>query len=70
MTNKIYNESCLDTMQRLEDNVIDLVITSPPYDNMRKYGDGKNYHQRLQDTGYSFDFENIANELTRTLKEG
>lgn len=70
MKNKIYNESCLDTMQRLEDNVIDLVITSPPYDNMRKYGDGKNYHQRLQDTGYSFDFENIAKELTRTLKEG
>jgi site-specific DNA-methyltransferase (adenine-specific) len=68
--NKIYNESCLDTMQRLEDNSIDLVITSPPYDNMRKYGDGKNYHQRLKDTGYSFEFEEIAKELTRTLKEG
>jgi len=70
MKNKIYNESCLTTMQRMEDNSIDLVITSPPYDNMRKYGDGKNYHQRLKDTGYSFDFENIAKELTRTLKEG
>jgi DNA modification methylase len=57
-------------MQRMEDNSIDLVITSPPYDNMRKYGDGKNYHQRLKDTGYSFDVENIAQELTRTLKEG
>jgi len=68
--NKIYNESCLDTMKRMEDDSIDLVITSPPYDNMRKYGDGKNYHQRLKDTGYSFDFENIAKELTRTLKEG
>jgi site-specific DNA-methyltransferase (adenine-specific) len=68
--NKIYNESCLDTMQRLADNSVDLVITSPPYDNMRKYGDGKNYHQRLKDTGYSFEFEEIAQELTRTLKEG
>jgi DNA modification methylase len=70
MINKIYNESCITTMNRLEDNSVDLVITSPPYDNMRKYGDGNNYHQRLKDTGYSFDFENIAQELTRTLKEG
>ena len=32
--NKIYNENCLDTMKRMDDNFIDLVITSPPY-NMR-----------------------------------
>lgn len=29
--NKIYNEDCLDTLARLEDNSIDLIITSPPY---------------------------------------
>ena len=29
--NKIYNEPCLDTMSKIEDNSIDLVITSPPY---------------------------------------
>jgi DNA modification methylase len=29
--NKIYNENCLDTMKRMEDDVVDLVITSPPY---------------------------------------
>lgn len=68
--NKIYNENCLDTMKRMDDNSIDLVLTSPPYDNMRKYGGTKTYHQRLNDTGYSFKFEDIANELTRTLKEG
>lgn len=27
--NKIYNEDCLETMKRMEDDVIDLVITSP-----------------------------------------
>src|SRR5271157_528153 len=32
--NKIYNESCLDTMKQMDDNSINLVITSPPY-NMR-----------------------------------
>jgi DNA modification methylase len=30
-TNKIYNENCLDTMAKMPDNFIDLIITSPPY---------------------------------------
>lgn len=29
--NKIYNECCLETMARMSDNFIDLIITSPPY---------------------------------------
>jgi DNA modification methylase len=56
--NKIYNENCLDTMARMEDNFIDLTVTSPPYDDLRTYN------------GYSFDFENIAKELYRTTKKG
>ncbi len=56
--NKIYNENCLDTMARMPDSFVDLVITSPPYDNLRSY------------RGYSFDFESIAEELYRTTKEG
>ena len=56
--NKIYNEDCLRTMVQIEDNKIDLTITSPPYDNLRDY------------KGYSFDFENIAKELYRITKEG
>jgi DNA modification methylase len=27
----IYNNDCLDVIEKLEDNSIDLVITSPPY---------------------------------------
>ena len=56
--NKIHNENCLDTMARMEDNFIDLTVTSPPYDNLRTYN------------GYSFDFESIAKELYRVTKEG
>tara|TARA_R110000744_G_C19226595_1_gene547685 strand:- start:1 stop:768 length:768 start_codon:yes stop_codon:yes gene_type:complete len=56
--NTIYNENCLDTMARMEDNFIDLTVTSPPYDNLRTYN------------GYSFDFESIAKELYRVTKEG
>lgn len=55
---KIYNENCLDTMGRMDDNSIDLTVTSPPYDNLRTYN------------GYSFDFESIAQELYRVTKEG
>ena len=55
--NKIYNENCLETMARMEDNFIDLTVTSPPYDNLRTYN------------GYSFDFESIAKELYRVTKD-
>ncbi len=35
-TNKIYNESCLETLKRIQDQSIDCVITSPPYNmNLR-----------------------------------
>ena len=56
--NKNYNENCLDTMASMKDKFLDLTITSPPYDNLRKY------------KGNSFDFENVAKELYRTTKEG
>lgn len=56
--NTIYNENCLDTMARMEDDFIDLTVTSPPYDNLRTYN------------GYSLDFESIAKELYRVTKRG
>ena len=49
---------CLEGLRLLDDNSVDLTVTSPPYDNLRKY------------KGYSFDFENIANELYRVTKDG
>lgn len=55
--NKIYNENCLDTMSRMQDNFIDLTVTSPPYDNLREY------------KGYDFPFEHIAKELYRVTKQ-
>lgn len=44
--------------KRLPDDCIDLVVTSPPYDNLREYG------------GHSWNFEYLADELVRTLKPG
>lgn len=55
--NKIYVEDCLDTMKRMKNESIDFVLTSPPYDDLRKYN------------GFSFDFESISQELFRVLKD-
>ena len=56
--NKIYEENCLATMDKMPDCFIDLTLTSPPYDNLRDY------------KGYSFDFKCIAKELFRVTKKG
>ena len=37
--NRIYNEDCLETLSRMDDNSIDLIITSPPY-NKNAYATG------------------------------
>lgn len=49
---------CVELMRELPDNSIDLTVTSPPYDNLRKYN------------GFVWDFESIAKELFRVTKEG
>lgn len=56
--NKIYNMDCLEGLKALPSDFVDLTVTSPPYDDLRKY------------KGYSFDFENIAKELYRVTKKG
>ena len=56
--NSIYNENCLDTMKGMQDNFIDLTVTSPPYDGLRVYN------------GYSFNFDSVASELYRVTKQG
>lgn len=67
--NQNYNESCLETMKRIEDNSIDMILTSPPYDDLRTYNKnvGKN---KKEFNGYSFPFESIADELFRIVKKG
>ena len=55
---RFYLGDCLEVMKEIPDGVIDLTVTSPPYDDLRTYN------------GYSFDFENTAKELYRITKEG
>lgn len=56
--NKIYCEDNLTGLKKLPDGCIDMVMTSPPYDNLRTY------------KGFSWDFESLAKELYRVLKDG
>ena len=56
--NHIYNENNCDTMSRMEDESIDLTVTSPPYDKLRDYD------------GYEWNFELVAKELYRVTKIG
>ena len=62
--NKIYNEDCLETMKRMGSNSIDLVITSPPYDNLRTYDND------IDKTWGPSVWEPIILELYRVIKKG
>ena len=64
MENQIFNESCLDTMSRMEDSSIDLVVTSPPYDNLRTYDND------VDQTWNESVWKPIISELCRVIKEG
>lgn len=41
ITDIVYNESCKDTLKRLPDNSVDIVITSPPYNMNLRIRNGK-----------------------------
>jgi len=61
MKNNIYNENCITTILKMVPNSIDLVLTSPPYDNLRDYG-GEDWN---------FDiFMEIAELLYTRMKPG
>lgn len=56
--NTIQCMDCVEGMKQLPDGSIDMVITSPPYDGIRKYN------------GFSFDLHATGQEVYRVLKEG
>ena len=50
--------NCADVMAGMPADMIDLTITSPPYDDMRTYN------------GYKFDYKSIISQLYRITKPG
>jgi DNA modification methylase len=57
-TNRIICGDNCEVMRTMPSESIDLVVTSPPYDNLRTYG------------GHPWDFEGVAQELWRLIKPG
>jgi len=60
--NQVILSNCVEGMKTLEDEVIDLCVTSPPYDDLRSYNDS---------SSWNFDtFKDVAQQLHRVMKTG
>lgn len=55
---QLFCSDCVDFVNSINEESIDMVITSPPYDNLREYG------------GHTYDFEALGLQLYRALKSG
>lgn len=55
---EVYCGDCVDLMKEIKDNSIDVVVTSPPYDELRTYN------------GFSFDLHKTGEQIFRVLKPG
>lgn len=59
--NNTYNKDCITGMQSLKPKSIDMVLTSPPYDNLRSYGGANNWDKTV--------WEQVFNEIYRVLND-
>lgn len=80
--NVIYNEDCLQTMSRLPNSCVDLIVTSPPYNNWRNKRVQKKredywkrtviqydeYDDKMTDEEYEQQQIKVINECIRILK--
>ena len=60
--NETYLMNCIDGMQLMDAESVDLVVTSPPYDDLRTYNDSSKWDHEV--------FKSVADNLTRVLKDG
>ncbi len=75
---KLYNDDCMNILTKMEDNSVDLIITSPPYnlqmDNVSKGSQEvvvhyNGYNDSLTDEEYKNWQINVLNECYRVLKD-
>lgn len=60
--NKIYNQDCIKTIEKLNNNCVDIILTSPPY-NTGKNVSGKNKKSVNNfDARYDIYLENLTDE--------
>ena len=56
--NAIICGNCVEVMEKFPSDKVDLVVTSPPYDNLRDY------------KGYAFNYQDVIKSLYRVIKSG
>jgi site-specific DNA-methyltransferase (adenine-specific) len=59
---ELYNENCIGVMESFDPEIIDLTVTSPPYDNLRTYNNNSSWDFKT--------FKKIAKQLFRITKKG
>lgn len=59
---ELYNDDCVDRLAKMDPESIDLVVTSPPYDNLRSYNDSLDWNFET--------FTKVADGLFNVLKDG
>lgn len=57
--NNVYSGDCVELMKEIPDNSVDIVVTSPPYDQLRDYKEKP-----------PFDLHKTGKEIFRILKNG
>ena len=58
----LYRGDCLEVMQEMQEKSVDMVITSPPYDNLREYEKSCEWNEDI--------WKAIIKEIYKVLKEG
>ena len=62
LKNQVLHGDCLEVMKDIPDGSIDLVVTSPPYDNLRTYNGSLEWGEHV--------WKPVIQELFRLIKEG
>lgn len=77
MINKIHNIPCLQLLEQIADNTIDLTITSPPYNLGEKHHTGNNvfeaydeYIDDMPEGEYQSNQIEVLNAIYRATKQG
>ncbi len=60
--NKVYQGDCLEVMKDIPDKSVDMILTSPPYDNLRTYNGSLDWGEHI--------WKPAIKELYRIIKDG
>jgi len=68
LVNNIFNEPCMDTLKQMPDGILDCVITSPPYWQLRDYGHPEQWGLEPTFEQYLQHLWDMMDEIYRVLK--